>query len=154
MPAPHRLLIVDDYRDALDSWALYLRMRGFQVDTAADGLNAVLRALAHPPDAIVMDLRLPLLDGCDAARRLREHDITAHVPIIATTGDSNPASLDRAWSVGFARIMIKPCVPTLMVEEIERVLHARPVIMTRSHSDEVRNRAAPTAASKPVGFRC
>ena len=58
---PARLLLVDDYRDAVEMWALYLRARGFDIQTAADGLSAVRIATETLPDLIVMDLALPIL---------------------------------------------------------------------------------------------
>jgi len=117
-----RLLLVDDYRDALEMWALYLRARGFQIETAADGLSAVRIATETLPDLIVMDLSLPGLNGCEAARRLRGQRETAHIPIIATTGNTHPAEIDEARSAGFVAVMIKPCDPPALVEQIERVL--------------------------------
>lgn len=119
---PARLLLVDDYRDALEMWAVYLRARGFDIETAADGASAVRIATETLPDLIVMDLVLPGMNGCEAARRLRAQPKTAHIPIIATTGNTEPAEIERARQAGFASIMIKPCDPPGLVGEIERVL--------------------------------
>ena len=119
---PAHLLLVDDYRDALEMWALYLRARGFEIQTAADGLSAVRIATETLPDLIVMDLALPMLSGCEAASRLRAQPETSHIPIIATTGNTNPADIERARHAGFVAIMIKPCDPPGLVAEIERVL--------------------------------
>lgn len=121
-PVPARLLLVDDYRDALEMWALYLRARGFEIETAADGMSAVRIATATLPDLVVMDLVLPGISGCEAARRLRAQPETSHIPMIATTGNTHPAEIERARQVGFAAIMIKPCDPPRLVDEIERVL--------------------------------
>lgn len=121
---PARLLLVDDYRDALDMWAVYLRARGFEISTATDGPSAVRVAVETVPDLIVMDLVLPGLNGCEAARQLRARPDTARIPIIATTGNTHPVELERARHAGFATIMIKPCDPTALVGEIERVLTA------------------------------
>lgn len=120
-----RILFVDDYRDALVMWAFYLRMRGFDVDTAGDGLSAVRLATEDPPDLIVMDLSLPGISGLEATRRLRHAPATAHIPVIATTGSTQPDELDAARAIGFCSIIIKPCDPPLLVAEIERVLAAR-----------------------------
>ena len=124
-----RILLVDGYPDALDMWAFYLRTRGYDVLTAADGLSAVTIATEWRPALIVMDLVLPSLSGCEAARRLRQDPVTAAIPIIATTGDINPDHLDEARSIGFERIMIKPCEPSRLVGEIQIALAARSVIL-------------------------
>jgi CheY-like chemotaxis protein len=118
-----RLLLVDDYRDALDMWAVYLRARGYEIETASDGPSAVRVAAETLPDLIVMDLVLPGLNGCEAARQLRARPETARIPLIATTGNTEPEELERARRAGFATIMIKPCDPPGLVGEIERLLH-------------------------------
>ncbi len=119
-----RLLLVDDYRDALDMWALYLRTLGFEVETASDGLSAVRIATDMLPDLVVMDLALPGLSGCEAARLLRAQPRTAHIPMIATTGNTHAAEIARAHHAGFVAVMIKPCNPPELVDEIERALAA------------------------------
>jgi CheY-like chemotaxis protein len=119
---PAHLLLVADYRDALDMWAVYLRARGYTISTATDGPSAVRVAAELLPDLIVMDLVLPGLNGCEAARQLRARPETSRIPIIATTGNTHPVELERARHAGFVAIMIKPCDPTGLVGEIERVL--------------------------------
>ena len=58
-----RILLVDDYPDALEIWGLYLRSLGYEIRTAQDGLSAVKEAHDFHPDAIVMDLELPGIIG-------------------------------------------------------------------------------------------
>ena len=60
---PKRILLVDDYPDALEIWGLYLRSLGYEVETAEDGLKAVEQAHEHHPDVIVLDLELPGISG-------------------------------------------------------------------------------------------
>jgi CheY-like chemotaxis protein len=122
---PSRILLVDGYPDAREMWAFYLRTRGFDVRSAADGMSAVRMASEWHPDLIVMDLVLPVLNGCEAARRLRASPSTANIPVLATTGDTHPEHLDEARSIGFVRIMIKPCDPPRLVNEIHVALAAR-----------------------------
>jgi CheY-like chemotaxis protein len=119
------VLLVDNYRDALDTWALFLRMRGYRVVTATGGGAAIELAVAHGPDVIVLDLVLPDVDGCDVARTLRVLPATRHIPIVATTSRPDPDALDAARAVGFARIMIKPCDPWALVDEIDRAAAVR-----------------------------
>jgi CheY-like chemotaxis protein len=119
---PRRILLVDDYPDALETWGLYLRMKGFVVLTAPDGRAALDTAIAERPDLIVLDLDLPGMSGVEAARILRERDDTASIPLIAATGFSQPSQLAEAERAGFDLILVKPCDPDLLVEEIERLL--------------------------------
>ena len=124
MTAGKHILIVDDYKDALDVWAIYLRALGYQVSTAGDGAAALAEAERLHPDLIVLDLELPRVSGFDVARRLRANPNTAHIPLIAATGYSHVTQLDRARAAGFDQIVVKPCDPELLVEEIERHLSA------------------------------
>jgi CheY-like chemotaxis protein len=116
------VLLVDDYRDALEVWEWYLQAEGFRVLTANSGADAVRLAKSAHPDVIVMDLELPGLSGCEAARQIRSAAGTTHIPLIAATGFSHERQLDEARAAGFDRILIKPCDPPQLVAEIEGLL--------------------------------
>ena len=120
------ILVVDDYADALDVWAIMLGTAGFDVRTAATGPEALHQVKTRVPDLIVMDLLLPGLSGLDVARELRSHDDTRHVPLIAVTGCSSDAELALARQSGFASILRKPCEPPELVDEIRRLLLLKP----------------------------
>ena len=124
-PAGKHILIVDDYADALDIWAIYLQSMGYRVSTAADGLTAVANAEELLPDLIVLDLELPGLTGFEVAKRLRANPDTAQIPLIAATGYSHARQLDLARQSGFDAVVVKPCDPDLLVQEIDRLLAAR-----------------------------
>jgi CheY-like chemotaxis protein len=128
---PTRILLVDDYPDALEIWGLYLRSLGYAVETADDGLKAVEHALAHHPDVIVLDLELPGITGFEAAVRLRSASDTAQIPLIAATGYSHVTQLNHARQSGFDSIMVKPVEPAALVAEIERCLNR-----SRAHQEE------------------
>jgi CheY-like chemotaxis protein len=129
---PH-ILIVDDYPDALDIWAICLSAMGYRVSTAADGAGAVAQALRLLPDLIVLDLELPGISGFEAARRLRAAAETRDIPLIAATGYSHVRQLDMARQAGFDRVVVKPCDPDMLVEEIERLLHPDAVVSQPDH---------------------
>lgn len=120
--SPKRILLVDDYPDALEIWGLYLRALGYHVDTADDGLKAVEQAHQLIPDIIVLDLELPGITGFEAAVRLRQSPDTAAIPLIAATGYSHVKQLNQARECGFDSIIVKPCEPAALVAEIERLL--------------------------------
>jgi CheY-like chemotaxis protein len=124
MTAGKHILIVDDYPDALDVWAIFLRSFGYRVSTAPDGATAITLAEQQLPDLVVLDLELPCVSGFDVARHLRANPATSSIPLIAATGYSHLRQLDRAREVGFDQIVIKPCDPDFLVEEIERLLDA------------------------------
>jgi len=116
------ILWVDDYRDALEVWRLYLTSIGFSVSTAADGLAAIDIASETLPDLIVLDLDLPGKTGIEVAALLRAQESTRHIPFIAVTGCSERAQLDLARATGFSAVLVKPCDPSALVHEIRRLL--------------------------------
>lgn len=122
MTSGKHILIVDDYPDALDIWALYLRSMGYRVSTANDGATAIAQAESLLPDLIVLDLELPRVSGFEVAKHLRANPDTRSIPLIAATGYSHLRQLDRAREAGFDQIVVKPCDPDLLVVEIERLL--------------------------------
>jgi CheY-like chemotaxis protein len=132
MDAGKHILIVDDYPDALDIWALYLRSMGYRVSTASDGAAAIAQAERLLPDLIVLDLELPHVSGFDAAKHLRANPATRGIPLIAATGYSHRGQLDRALEAGFDQIVIKPTDPDVLVGEIERLLRSEQAVAVRS----------------------
>ena len=133
-PARKHILIVDDYADALDIWAIYLQSMGYRVSTAADGLSAVAKAEELLPDLIVLDLELPGLTGFEVAKRLRATPGTSAIPLIAATGYSHARQLDMARQIGFDAVVVKPCDPDLLVQEIERLLPVNTEALPPDHS--------------------
>lgn len=117
-----RVLLVDDYPDALETWRLYLDLSGFDVVTAGDGRSAVDLAHASHPDIIVMDLELPVLSGFDAARELRATSDTADIPMIAATGYSHFNGMDHGRLDSFDLVVVKPCDPAQLLTQIRRLL--------------------------------
>ena len=119
-----RILLVDDYPDALDTWSAFLEMQGYEVTTAADGKEAVDRAVSGRPNLIIMDLSLPVVSGFDAARQLRSLPETARIPLIAATGYSAAEQIEDAMRAGFDVVLIKPCDPDELKREVTRLLDA------------------------------
>src|SRR5579859_494094 len=108
-PKP-RVLLVEDHEDTRDMFAWCMRAAGWQVATVGNGLEALLAATATPPDVIVMDLDLPVLDGIDATRRLKADDATAAIPVVACTAFMRTLH-DRICAAGFEALVPKPCLP-------------------------------------------
>jgi CheY-like chemotaxis protein len=124
MTGARTILIVDDYPDALDVWAIYLHAAGFRVLTAGTGQQALDTACADLPDLVVLDLDLPDVSGFEVARELRSRAATRHIPLIAATGYSHVAQQDKALQSSFNAIIVKPCDPDALVVEIQRLLSA------------------------------
>ncbi|HMJ84639.1 MAG TPA: response regulator [Vicinamibacterales bacterium] len=82
-----KILIVDDDEGVTQTFARMLRLEGYQVRTAVNAENGLREAEDCHPDAIILDLRMPLVDGLGFLRRLREHDEQRLVPVAIVTGD-------------------------------------------------------------------
>jgi DNA-binding response OmpR family regulator len=86
-PTAAKILIVDDDEGVTQTFARMLRLEGYQVRTAVDAEHGLLEAEQSRPDAIILDLRMPLVDGLGFLRRLREKDEHRSVPVAIVTGD-------------------------------------------------------------------
>ena len=104
----HRILVVDDNRDAAVSTAMLLEMMGHDTRTAHDGLAAVEVARAFKPGVVLLDLGLPRLNGYDAARRIREQSADAKLLLIAMTGRGQEDDKRRSVEAGFDLHLVKP----------------------------------------------
>ncbi len=82
-----RILIVDDDRSVSDTFARMLQLEGFQVQTAVNPETGLDLASQAPPDAIILDLRMPILDGLQFLRLLRAKPHLATIPVAIVTGD-------------------------------------------------------------------
>lgn len=120
------VLLVDDYPDAREMYTEYLEFSGFAVVEAANGVEALQRAIDTTPDIILMDLSLPVMDGWEATRRLKADERTAAIPVIALTGQALAGISEGAKKGGFDAFVTKPCLPEDLVREIRKILDARP----------------------------
>ena len=85
--ATSKILIVDDDEGVTQTFARMLRLEGYQVRTAVSAEKGLAEAESHHPDAIILDLRMPLVDGLGFLRRLRAHDDQRETPVAIVTGD-------------------------------------------------------------------
>jgi CheY-like chemotaxis protein len=119
-----RVLVVDDYADAREMYSEYLQFSGFDVVEAANGMEALQRAVEDRPDIILMDLSLPVMDGWEATRRLKADGRTADIPVVALTGHALAGISEGAMRAGCDAFVTKPCLPEDLVREIRKVLDA------------------------------
>jgi PAS domain S-box-containing protein len=108
LPAPRRMLIVDDNRDSAESLAKLLQLAGNEIHTAYDGLAAVEAAAALRPEVVVLDIGLPKLNGYEVARRIRALPWGQAMVLVALTGWGQPEDRERSRAAGFNGHMVKP----------------------------------------------
>jgi two-component system, cell cycle response regulator DivK len=116
------VLVVDDFQDNREMYAEYLVFAGFRVIQASNGKEALDQAFANPPDIIIMDLSLPVMDGWEATRRLKADRRTSAIPVVALTGHAMQGHSKGAMEAGCDSFVAKPCLPDQLVAEIRRML--------------------------------
>ncbi|MBN1239648.1 MAG: response regulator [Gammaproteobacteria bacterium] len=103
-----RVLVVDDKEDAASSLAALLETGGYETYTEVDGRAALAAAMMLRPEAVLTDLKLPGLTGCDLCRRIRGEPWGGHVLIMAVTGWSRESDRAAAREAGFDHYLLKP----------------------------------------------
>jgi CheY-like chemotaxis protein/two-component sensor histidine kinase len=116
-----RVLVVDDNRDGADSLAMMLRLMGNETRTAYDGEEALALASRFLPDAILLDLGLPKVNGYDVCRRIRELSGNRRPLIIAQTGWGQNEDRLRTAQAGFDEHMIKPINPEAVLQMLRKL---------------------------------
>lgn len=114
-----RILVVDDDPTVSEIVARYLERDGYAVETVADGRVALDRALADPPDLVVLDLMLPGMDGLEVCRRLRA---LAPVPIVVLTARGQEADRIAGLELGADDYVAKPFSTKELVARVRAVL--------------------------------
>jgi signal transduction histidine kinase/ActR/RegA family two-component response regulator len=116
-PSPgHRLLVVDDNRDAADSLAMLLRLKGHEVLVAHDGPTALELVKDYCPRMIFLDIGMPGMDGYEVARLIRGQPGLENVALAALTGWGQPEDRRRTREAGFNHHLVKPPEPKVLEE--------------------------------------
>lgn len=116
------ILVVDDVEDGRTVVCDFLEFRGFDLATAADGVEAVEKALTLVPDLVLMDVWLPKMDGLEATRRIKADPRTAHVPVLALTAHALASARAEAEAAGCDGVITKPFFPRDLEREVRRHL--------------------------------
>ena len=106
--APGRILVVDDNRDNVEILATRLRFRGYEVEEASHGADALQKVLANPPDLILLDVMLPDIDGYEVSRRLKGNDDLPYIPIILVTARDSTQDKVTGLDAGADDYLTKP----------------------------------------------
>ena len=115
-----RILIVDDNEDNRDVLARRLQRRGFDVTVAVGGREGVAQADSDEPDIVLMDMNMPILDGWEATRQIRETG--SQIPVIALTAHAMTGDRERAIEAGCTEYHTKPVELDELLALIEKLL--------------------------------
>ena len=111
------ILLVEDNEMNRDMLSRRLVRRGFTVSIALDGAEGVARCEQELPDLVIMDLSLPVMDGWEATRRIKNQPATQHIPVIALTAHAIAGEDERARQAGCDDFETKPVeLPRLLAK--------------------------------------
>jgi len=116
------VLVADDEISVRDLVCEVLAAAGYSTVSAADGEEAVKLARRHRPACIVLDVMMPRMDGYTALTRLRGHPVTAGVPVVVLTGQTDSVYQSLSEGVGAVAHVTKPFSPKHLAETVRRVL--------------------------------
>jgi CheY-like chemotaxis protein len=117
---PQRILIAEDNADLAESMAMLLRLEGHEVRIAYDGPSALDVADEFGPDAALLDIGLPGMDGYELARKLRARHYGRGLLLVAVTGYGQPEDHARAGEAGFDIHLVKPLDPHILEDEFAK----------------------------------
>jgi two-component system, OmpR family, alkaline phosphatase synthesis response regulator PhoP len=140
-----RVLVIDDEADVRLLYRVNLRHAGFEVLEAEDGERGIDAALEHLPDAVVLDLMMPRVDGFEVLRVLRAHPDASEMPVLVLTADSRSDHHRRCYELGADEVMTKPFVPDALTRGISRML-------ATSLQDRVDHRVEAAEAARGAAY--
>ena len=118
-----KILIIDDEEDIREVASLSLEtVAGWEVIKASSGAQGVARAAEHHPDAILLDVMMPGMDGPDTFRELRRNPATAGIPVLLLTAKVQGSDQRRFAGLGVEAVLFKPFDPLTLSAQISRAL--------------------------------
>jgi signal transduction histidine kinase len=142
----HRILVVDDHADCRESLAAMLTLDGNEVETAEDGAAALAAAARFEPEIVLLDIRMPIMDGYEAARRLRGEPCGRDAILIALTGWGQEEHRRLSQFAGFDAHMTKPVDHDLLSRRVAALILERAAAGRRPG----RRTQAPERSAAPV----
>jgi EAL domain-containing protein (putative c-di-GMP-specific phosphodiesterase class I)/ActR/RegA family two-component response regulator len=142
-----RVLLVDDQPSVLRSIARVLQVRGYHVETASDGSEAIRKVAQGDFDVVVSDIAMPEMDGISLLREIRAHDL--YVPVILITGEPTVATAVQALEHGALHYLTKPFQLPLLEGMLDKAIRLRKMTQLRLRAAEMLGRDPPHAADRP-----
>jgi len=122
MPEKRRVLVVDDDREIVRGVSIRLRAAGYEVLTAYDGQAGLTASLEHHPDAIVLDVRMPVMDGLAALALLKGHEATKAIPVVILSASVVAQEKAKILELGARYFLEKPYDAKSLIEAIESAI--------------------------------
>lgn len=120
-----KILVVDDDQHIAKGIADWLEIKGFEPILAHSGKSAIRCACGFKPSLILLDVMLPFMNGIEICRRLKEDDLTKHIPIIMLTALNAIGDVDKAYKVGANDYLTKPLNLDRLEAKIKKYLNLK-----------------------------
>ena len=117
------VLLADDFHDGRELYEEYLRLKGYQVVAAHDGIQAISLAHIARPAVMLLDVRMPGMSGLEAMQILKKDADFRHTPIVALTAHALDAEREMFLASGFDEVLAKPVLPAVVAQTVERLLN-------------------------------
>lgn len=118
-----RILVIEDHPTNMNLMAYRPHAFGYEVQAAYDGMTGIASARHVPPDVIICDAHLPMMDGYEIVRQLKDDPVLKTIPVAAVTALAMEGDREKLLSAGFDTYIGKPLDPQFFIGEIEGVLH-------------------------------
>jgi two-component system, OmpR family, alkaline phosphatase synthesis response regulator PhoP len=118
-----RIVVADDDPDLVALMTVPLTKRGYEIETGGNGEEAIDLVRRYRPDLVILDVCMPLLDGLEACRRLKDDEQLKHIPVMLITATASllPAP-DVLYALQVEGYLIKPFTVRVLVEKIEQLI--------------------------------
>ena len=117
-----KILLVDDSTTMLLMEQMVLGSSGYQILTAQDGAAGLQAALSHRPDLIILDVVMPVMNGLEACRQLRAHEVTRETPILLVTTRSESVYVQEGFVSGCNDYVLKPINTHELLSKVKNLL--------------------------------
>lgn len=116
-----KVLVVDDHADIRRLVRLTLEFEDVEVQEAADGAQALALLQSWQPDAMLVDMMMPGMDGLTLCRQVREQPATRHLPVVFLTARGHAQDREAGMLAGASAYLVKPFSPLQLIQELDRV---------------------------------
>src|SRR5690349_18769833 len=125
MAQPFRVLVAEDEADIRFMTCFTLRYGGFEVIEAVDGAQALELAQQTAPDLILLDAKMPRLDGYETCRQLKALPAVRHIPVVFVSALGQEQEIARGRNAGAVDYLLKPYVPEELIKKIRGILERK-----------------------------
>lgn len=116
------ILIAEDERDIRDLITFTLRYAGHEVTATSNGADAYEMSRLITPDLILLDVRMPHMNGYEACEKIKANETTQHIPVVFLSAKGQDAEVHTGYKSGATEYIIKPFSPDILVERVQAIL--------------------------------